>query len=181
MLETILIVLGVIVAILVVFAVIVAMQPSDFRVVRSATMSAPPSTVFTQINDFHNWNAWSPWAELDPTMKQTHEGAPAGTGAIYSWAGNKKVGEGRMTIKESRPNDLIRIQLEFLKPFAATNTAEFTFQPQGNQTAVSWSMFGNNNFFLKAFGLFMSMDKMIGRDFEKGLEKLKSVVERQGK
>src|SRR5437870_2501097 len=113
--------------------VVVAMQPADFRIVRTATMSAPPSAIFAHVNDFHNWSAWSPWEKLDPSLKRTHEGAPAGTGAIYSWVGNKKVGEGRMTVTESYPSELIRIKLEFLKPFKATNTAEFTFKPEGNQ------------------------------------------------
>jgi hypothetical protein len=157
--------------------VVVAMQPSEFRIVRTATMSAPASDAFVQVNDFHNWQAWSPWAKLDSAMKQTYEGAPAGTGAIYSWVGNNKVGEGRMTLTESHPSDLIRIKLEFLKPFKATNTAEFTFKPDGNQTVVTWSMSGRKNFMLKAFGLVMSMDKMVGDDFEKGLASMKSVVE----
>ncbi|HKS37269.1 MAG TPA: SRPBCC family protein [Verrucomicrobiae bacterium] len=108
--------------------------------------------------------------------KQTHEGAAAGTGAIYSWAGNKEVGEGRMTITESRPNELIRIKLEFLKPFAAVNTTEFAFAPAGNQTAITWSMTGTNNFMAKAFCMFMEMDKMVGGDFEKGLAQMKSIA-----
>jgi hypothetical protein len=110
-------------------------------------------------------------------MKQAYEGAPTGIGAIYTWTGNKEVGEGRMTIIESRPSDLIRIKLEFFKPFRATNTAEFTFKPEGNQTSVTWSMTGKNNFMAKAVHLFMNMDKMIGGQFEKGLAQMKSVVE----
>jgi len=174
MLIKILIALAVIV---VVFVVIVAMQPSEFGVVRSATISAPAPALFAQVNDFHKWEAWNPWGKLDPTMKQAYEGAPAGTGAIYTWSGNNEVGEGRMTITESRPSDLIRIKLEFFKPFAATNTAEFTFKPEGNQTAVTWSMTGNNNFMAKAVHLFMNMDKMVGGQFEKGLAQMGSVVE----
>ena len=174
MIKKILIGLAVIVVILV---VIVALQPSTYQVERSATISAPAAAVFAQVNDFHKWNAWSPWAKLDPAMKQTFEGTPAGNGAIYTWAGNKEVGEGRMTITESHPSDLIRIKLEFLKPFASTNTTEFTFTPQGNQTAVKWKMSGENNFIAKAFQLVMSMDKMIGGDFEKGLAQMKSVAE----
>ena len=163
--------------IVVVFVVIVAMQPSEFGVVRSATISAPAPALFAQVNDFHKWEAWNPWGKLDPTMKQAYEGAPAGTGAIYTWSGNNEVGEGRMTITESRPSDLIRIKLEFFKPFAATNTAEFTFKPEGNQTAVTWSITGNNNFLAKAVHLFMNMDKMVGGQFEKGLAQMGSVVE----
>ena len=164
-------------AIVVVFVAVVAMQPSEFRIVRSATISAPPPAVFAQVNDFHNWEAWSPWAKLDPAAKTTFEGPLAGTGAIFRWAGNDKIGEGSMTITESRPSDLIRITLEFVKPFAATNTAEFTFEPEGNQTAVTWSMAGKNNFIAKAVCLFMNMDKMVGGQFEEGLAELKTVVE----
>src|SRR5258707_7222228 len=128
LLETILIILGGVIIALAIFAVFVAIQPSDFRITRTGTISAPAADAFTQVNDFHNWQAWSPWAKRDPAMKQTYEGAPSGTGAIYTWSGSKEVGEGRMTITESRPSELIRIKLEFLKPFKATNTAEFTFK-----------------------------------------------------
>jgi hypothetical protein len=159
------------------FLIIVAMRPAQFRVTRSTTIAAPPSAIFPHVNDLHNWKAWSPWAKLDLNMKETHEGAPAGVGASYHWVGNSKVGEGRMTIIESNPSDLIRIKLEFMKPFKATNTAQFTFKPEGNQTLVVWDMIGNNNFMCKAFSLFMNMDKMVGSDFEKGLAGMKSLVE----
>jgi hypothetical protein len=174
MLKIILISLAVIVLVLV---IIIALQPSEFRVARSTAISAPPPAVFARVNDFHKWEAWNPWGKIDPAMKQAYEGAPAGTGAVYTWAGNNEVGEGRMTIIESRPTELIRIKLEFFKPFAATNTAEFTFKPEGNQTAVTWSMFGEKNFMAKAVHLFMNMDKMIGGQFEKGLASMKSIVE----
>jgi len=175
MLPTILIILA---ALIVIFIVVVALQPSDFRIERSATMAAPPEKVFGEVNDYHFWQAWSPWAKLDPNMEQTYEGPPAGTGAIYSWTGNKQVGEGRMTIMESRPGKRILINLEFLRPFRATNTAEFTFKPSGSDTEVTWAMIGKKNFVFKAFGLFMSMDKMVGKDFEKGLAQLKAIVEK---
>jgi hypothetical protein len=167
--------------IVVVFAVIVVLQPSSFRVARSTSISAPPAAVLAQVNNFHKWEAWNPWGKIDPAMKQTYEGAPAGTGAVYTWAGNNEVGVGRMTITESRPNDLIRIRLEFFKPFAATNQSEFTFKPEGDQTAVTWSMTGNNNFMAKAVHLFMNMDKMVGGQFEKGLAQMKAVVEATAK
>jgi uncharacterized protein (TIGR02246 family) len=170
----ILIAVGVIVLGLVVVA---AVQPSEYRVVRSTTIAASPSDVFAQVNDLHKWEAWSPWAKIDPAMKQIYEGAPAGTGAIYTWNGNNQVGEGRMTITESRPSDLIRIKLEFMRPFAGINDVEFTFRPQGDQTAVTWSMAGKKNFVVKAMGLFMSMDKMIGGQFEKGLGQMKVIAE----
>lgn len=159
------------------FILIVALQPADFRVVRRAKITAARETVFGHVNDFHLWPEWSPWAKLDPTMQETHAGAPSGTGAIYSWQGNNKVGAGRMTILESRPPELVRIKLEFLKPFAATNTAEFTFGSANGRTEVEWAMFGKKNFFSKAFGLFVSMDKFIGADFEKGLARLKTIAE----
>jgi hypothetical protein len=163
--------------VIVVFAGIVALRPSEFRVTRTTKMRAPAPAVFAQVNDFHSWEAWKPWGKMDPAMKQTYQGAPAGTGAVYTWTGNKEVGEGRMTIIESRPNDLIRINLEFFKPFAATNIAEFTFRSEGDQTIVTWSMSGKNNFMAKAIHLFMNMDKMIGAQFEQGLAQMKSVVE----
>jgi hypothetical protein len=161
-----------------IFAVVVAMQPSHYQVQRSATMNAPPAVVFNQVNDFHKWDAWSPWAKLDPNMKTTHEGPPSGTGAVYSWTGNSDVGEGKMTITDSKPGDLVKIKLDFIKPFAATSDTVFTFKPQGNQTAVTWTMDGENNFIGKAFCLFMNMDKMVGADFEKGLAQMKAVSEK---
>jgi hypothetical protein len=166
-------------AVVAVFLIVVAMQPDDFRVTRSTLISAPAPAVFEQVDDFHNWEAWNPWGKIDPAMEQTYEGAPAGVGAIYSWIGNAQVGEGRMTITDSRPSDLIRLKLEFMKPFAATNTAEFTFKPEGEQTVVTWSMTGKKNFVTKGIGLFMSMDKMIGDQFDKGLADMKSVVDAQ--
>ena len=156
---------------------VVAVQPSGFRIARTTTISAPPPAVFAHVNDFHKWEAWNPWAKLDPAMKQTYEGASAGTGAIYTWAGNREVGEGRMTLTESRPSELIRIKLEFLKPFRATNTAEFTFKPEGDRTVVTWTMTGEKNFIAKAVGLVMNVDKMVGGQFETGLARMKSVVE----
>jgi Polyketide cyclase / dehydrase and lipid transport len=178
MLKKILIAIAVIV---VVFVVVVAIQPSEFRIERSAIISAPASAVFAQVNDFYNWEAWSPWAKLDPAAKATFGGPRAGKGAIFRWAGNEEVGEGSMTITESRPSDLIRIKLEFLKPFEATNTAEFTFKPEDNHTTVTWSMEGQNNFIAKAVCLFMNMDQMVGGQFEKGLASMKSVAEAAAK
>ena len=163
--------------IIVVVAVVVAMQPDDFRVTRSTTVSAPAAVVFAQVNDLQKWEAWNPWQKKDPAMKLTFSGPPAGPGASYSWAGNNEVGEGRLTITESRPGELVRLKLEFMKPFAATNTAEFTFKPEGERTNVTWAMQGNNNFFAKALHLVMNMDKMVGGEFEKGLVDMKAAVE----
>lgn len=174
------ILLGIVVLIIVliaVFLVMVMLQPAHYQIERSATINAPAPVVFAQVNDFHKWNAWSPWANLDPNMKTTFEGQASGVGAMYSWTGNSDVGEGKMTIIDSRPGELVRIQLEFIKPFAASNTTDFVFTPQGNQTNVKWTMAGNNNFIGKAFSVFVNMDKMVGGDFEKGLAKLKGVSE----
>lgn len=177
MLTYILIGVGALVAL---FAVIVTLQPSGFRISRSATMAAAPAAAFAQVNDFHNWRAWSPWEGIDPALQRTYEGPESGPGAVYSWVGNKNVGEGRMTILESKPGESVKIKLDFIKPFAATNTALFTFQPQANQTDVTWTMEGEKTcFFAKAMHLCINMDKMIGGNFEQGLAKMKSLVEQE--
>lgn len=157
---------------------IIALQPSDYRVSRTAGISAPPEAVFGLVNDFKKWESWSPWAKLDPSMKTTFAGPDSGTGAVYSWTGNDAVGEGRMTILESRAHELIRIKLEFIKPFASVADTEFTFAPEGSGTKVGWTMSGTNDLMSKAFCFFMGgMDKMVGPDFEKGLAQMKSASE----
>ena len=160
------------------FIVVIAGQPDEFKVVRTTNIAAPPEKVFPHVNELKKWDAWSPWAKIDPNCKMTYVGPPAGVDASYSWAGNNKVGEGKMTIAESAPSSLIRLRLEFLKPFKATNTAEFKFTPEDGQTLVTWSMIGKNNFVFKVFGLFMDCDTMVGKDFEKGLASLKGVAEK---
>ncbi|MFO0917416.1 MAG: SRPBCC family protein [Planctomycetaceae bacterium] len=155
----------------------IAMQPSDFRVERSITMAAPPEQPFAQVNDFHHWDAWSPWIKLDPNAQTSFEGAESGTGAVFKWAGNADAGVGAMTITDSRPSELVRIRLDFEKPFKDTSTAEFRFEPAGEQTKVTWSMFGKHTFVSKAMCLMMNMDQMIGGKFEEGLASMKRVVE----
>ncbi len=171
------IVLAILFVVVVVFAGIVAMQPSEFRVTRSATMPGPAEAVFAQVNNLHNWQQWSPWAKLDPQAQNTYNGPDSGEGAIFQWIGSNQVGEGKMTIVESRPHELVKIKLEFLKPFAATNTAEFRFRPNGDRTDVTWTMYGTNNFMSKAIHLALNMDKMVGGQFEEGLANMKSVLE----
>lgn len=157
---------------------VIAMQPAEYRVERTITISAPPEKVFAHINDFHRWDAWSPWAKLDPQMKVTFEGPEAGAGSIYRWEGNSDVGAGQMTVLESRPHENVRIKLDFLKPFESTADNEFRISDENGSAKVVWSMVGSNNFLSKAYGLFMGgMDKAIGPDFEKGLRQLKSTVE----
>jgi hypothetical protein len=168
-------ILGGIVAIAAVFAAVVAFQPTDFRIERTAQISAPAPDVFAQVNDVRSWIKWSPF-ERDPQSKKSFEGPPAGTGASYAWSGNNDVGEGRATIVESRPNEFVRYKLEFVRPFAATHAAEFTFRQAGNGTAVTWALIGERNFIAKAFCIFMDMDKMVGGDFEKGLAQLGAAV-----
>jgi uncharacterized protein YndB with AHSA1/START domain len=161
--------------VVVVLVGVVATRPSDFRVARSAVISAPPAIVFDQINDLRKWQAWSPWAKLDPTSKATFAGPATGAGSSFTWSGNEKVGEGTMTILDSRPNEFVHFKLEFRKPFAGTNEAGFTLAPQGNGTAVTWTMTGRNNFLMKAVSLFMDCDKMVGGQFEDGLRNLDEV------
>lgn len=167
-----------VIIVLAALAAYVATRPAEFRVSRAVSIAVAPPAVFAQVNELRKWQAWSPWAKKDPQMKQTYDGPPAGVGAATSWQGNNDVGEGRMTIVESRPPELIRIKLEFFKPFAATNSAEFAFGSEGGGSRVTWTMQGSNNFVGKAMGLFFDFDKMIGSDFEAGLASLKSVVER---
>jgi len=174
MIITILIAVAVIAAL---FVIVVSLRPSDFRISRSTIISAPPEAAFEQVNDLHRWQQMSPYAKLDPDARYTFAGPPTGTGACLSWSGNSHVGEGKMTIIECRPNELVRMELAFLKPFKATNTVEFTFQEEGNQTQATWSMFGKNKFMCKAMGLFMNMDKMCGTQFEEGLANMKTIAE----
>jgi uncharacterized protein YndB with AHSA1/START domain len=155
-----------------------ASRPNAFRIQRSATIAAPPETIFALINDFRRWGAWSPYEKLDPTMQRTLSGAEQGRGAVYEWSGNGKAGKGRMEILESTPSSRIRIKLDFFKPFEAHNTAEFTLQPAGNATAVTWAMFGSSPFIAKVMGMVFNLDRMVGRDFETGLANLKAATER---
>jgi uncharacterized protein YndB with AHSA1/START domain len=165
------------VAVLVIlFLLVVATRPADFRISRTATITAPPELVFEQVNDLHKWQDWSPWAKLDPEAKITFDGPAAGQRASFHWAGNSKVGEGTMTLEESRPSELVRFKIDFMRPFAATNAAEFTFKPAGDQIEVTWTMTGKNGFMAKAFNMFVDCDKMVGGDFEKGFENLKGLV-----
>lgn len=166
-------------ALIVVLVIIVAVQPSEFRITRKAVIPAPPASVFEQINDFQKWNAWSPWAKLDPNAKNTFEGPTGGVGAKFLWSGNNEVGEGSMTITASKPGENVVMDLVFIKPFAASSVTEFTMKPGGAGTEVTWSMSGKNNFIGKAAGLFMNCDKMVGTKFEEGFANLKRVVARR--
>jgi hypothetical protein len=158
-------------------AVVVALQPSEFSVSRSTTIAASPPAVFAQVNDLHQMQAWSPWAKLDPACKNSYEGPSAGKGAVFHWNGNSEVGEGSITIVESQPSELIRMQLDFVRPFAGTSNVQFTFKPQGDQTVVTWSMQSQKNFVMKAMGLVMNCEDMCGKQFDDGLATMKALVE----
>jgi hypothetical protein len=157
--------------------VVAVLKPDAFRIERSASMQAPPEKIHPHINDFHAWAAWSPWEKLDPNLKRTFNGPKSGKGAIYEWEGNKKVGQGRMEITDASPSQ-ITIKLDFIKPFSANNTAEFTLAPEGAGTKVNWAMIGRQPFMFKVMSVFMSMDKMVGKDFEAGLANLKAIAEK---
>jgi uncharacterized protein YndB with AHSA1/START domain len=175
MLKKIAIVVVVLLAALLIFA---SMKPDTFRVQRATSIKAPPDKIFPLINDFHKWDAWSPWEKMDPAMKRTHSGAEKGKGAVYEWEGNNKVGKGRMEIVESSPPSKVVTKLDFLKPFEAHNTAEFTLQPQGDSTNVMWVMYGPAPYISKVMQVFVSMDSMVGKDFETGLANLKAIAEK---
>lgn len=164
-------------AVVIAVLIIAAMQPAEFRVSRSAIMAARPGAIFENVNDLQKWQAWSPWAKLDPNSKTAFEGPASGDGAIMRWAGNHKVGVGSMTIVESKPPEYIKLRLEFLKPMTSTSVAEFSFKPEGDLTLVTWSMTGANNFMGKVMSVVMNCNKMIGGQFEKGLASLKAIVE----
>jgi len=175
MLKKILVTIVVLIALLLAYA---ATRPDTFAVQRSATIKAPPDKVYALINDFHRWGEWSPWEKLDPAMKRTFSGTPAGVGTIYEWNGNDKVGAGRMEITGSAPASKVDIKLDFLKPFEGHNVTEFTLTPQGDSTQVNWNMHGPAPFITKLMGVFVSMDSMIGKDFEAGLANMKAAAEK---
>ena len=156
------------------------MADDTYTVERAATIEAAPTRVYEQIADFHNWTRWSPWEDLDPNLQRTYSGAPAGVGAAYAWSGNRKAGQGRMEIVEATEPSTVRIDLRFEKPFKARNDSVFTIEQAGSGSRVTWSLTGRKTLMTKVMGLFTSMDKMIGPDFEKGLARLKETAETSG-
>ncbi|RSZ57934.1 SRPBCC family protein [Massilia atriviolacea] len=154
-----------------------AMQPDSFSVSRSLAIKAPPEKILGLVGDFRQWQSWSPWERLDPAMQRVHSGAPSGKGALYAWSGNDDVGAGKMEITELTPPSKVVIKLDFIKPFESSNITEFTLAPRDGQTEVSWTMSGPMPFISKIMSVFISMDRLIGKDFEKGLANLKAVAE----
>lgn len=151
---------------------------NTYTVERSTTIKVPAKPIYAQISDFHRWTAWSPWEDLDPDLRRTYSGPDSGPGAIYAWSGNRKAGEGRMEITEAVEPSRVRVALDFLKPFKSSNITTFDLRPEGEATRVIWTMTGPMTLMTRMMGIFKSMDKMIGPDFEKGLARLKAVMER---
>jgi len=180
MLETIAIVAIVLAIVIAIVLILASTKPATFAIRRSAVMRAPAETIFPLISNFHQWTRWSPWENRDPALKRSYSGAESGKGAIYAWDGNKNVGSGRMEILDASSPSKITIKLDFLKPFEAHNTAEFTFVPERDASAtnVIWVMRGPSSFMSKVMQVFMDFDKMIGRDFEAGLANLKMLTEK---
>jgi uncharacterized protein YndB with AHSA1/START domain len=168
----------IVVAIVAIIAIRATFIPSSFRVERSVVIKAPPEKIFALINDFHNFGVWSPWEHLDPNMKKSLTGAVSGKGAIYEWSGNSKAGAGRMEILESTPSSRVLTKIDFIKPIAGSNTAEYTITPEADGTKVTWAMFGPTPFISKIMQVFVSMDSLIGGDFEKGLSAMKTASEK---
>ena len=172
-------ILGGLAAAIAAILVIAALKPPRFRIERSTVIDAPPTQVFPHVADFHKWRTWSPWDDLDPNLQRTFSGAESGKGAVYEWSGNKKAGSGRMEVTEARPERIV-IQLDFLTPFAAHNITEIDLKERGGVTEVVWAMHGPQPFMFKLMRVFMNMDEMVGKDFQKGLAQLKAVVEGRG-
>lgn len=154
MIRTVAVIIALLVAAILIYA---ATRPDAFRIERSTSIKAPPEKVFALINDFHQWEAWSPWEKIDPEIKRTYSGALSGKGAVYAWSGNKDIGQGRMEIIESSSPASVVLKLDFITPFEAHNTVEFTLVAQGNSTTVTQAMYGPSPFISKLMGLFFSM------------------------
>ncbi len=163
-------------AVISILFIVVALSPGDFRVERSATISAPAAALFEQVNDHHKFALWNPFMKLDPNVKNTYSGPDSDVGAVCSWDGNGKIGAGSATIIESKPGELVRQRMDWKRPMEGTSTVDFTFKPVGDKTVVTWAMYGENGFMGKLFSLFMDCDKMVGPHFEQGLADLGKVV-----
>jgi uncharacterized protein YndB with AHSA1/START domain len=153
------------------------MADDTYTVERSVVVDAPAEHVYAQLVDFHRWPAWSPWEDVDPAMQRSYAGSERGVGAVYAWSGNRKAGEGRMEITGAVEPHRVDIDLRFEKPFKARNDIRFVLTAEGGGTLATWTMTGQKTFATKVMGLFKSMDSMVGKDFEKGLARLKAVVE----
>jgi uncharacterized protein YndB with AHSA1/START domain len=153
------------------------MADDTYSVERSVRIDAPPERIYAQIADFHNWTNWSPWEQTDPQLERSYSGAEAGPGAVYGWSGNRKAGQGRMEITDAAEPSRVHIDVTFEKPFKSRSNALFTISPDVYGSLVTWTMTGKKTLMTKAMGIFTSMDKLIGPDFEKGLATLKATTE----
>jgi len=165
---------AVVVAAILIYA---ATKPDTFRVQRTASIKAPPEKIFPLINEFDRWS-WSPYEHKDPEMKRVRSGPPSGKGAVYAWEGDRNVGAGRMEITDSSPPSKVMIKLDFVKPFETHNIVEFTLEPKGDTTNVTWDMHGPVPYVAKIMHVFFDMDSMVGKDFEAGLAEMKAIAER---
>jgi hypothetical protein len=147
-----------------------------FEVVRTTTIGVESTAVHALVNDLRLWNLWSPWEDVDPYMERIHTGAQRGVGACYAWVGNRKAGAGSMQITSSEP-ERIELVLRFLKPFSATNEVWFELLPVAGSTVVTWRMRGTTSGLMSWLGPVIPMDRLVGRDFERGLARLKRVAE----
>jgi uncharacterized protein YndB with AHSA1/START domain len=172
-----LIVIGVLALVIIAALAFIATRPAKYRIERSAQIDARPDVVFSIINDLRRWDEWSPYDKRDPNMEKTFEGPSSGPGASYCWNGNNQVGEGRLTIVESKPGELISMKLEFSRPFQCANEVNFNLEPSESGTRVRWIMDGRNNFLTKAMSVCGQMDKMMGKDFDEGLANLNHVAQ----
>jgi polyketide cyclase/dehydrase/lipid transport protein len=175
MIKTIALVVAVLVAAVLIYA---ATRPDTMHVERTAAIKAPAGTIYPLVSDFHSWTSWSPYEKRDPALKRTYSGSPSGKGAVYEWEGNREVGSGRMEITDTSVPSKVVIKLDFIKPFEGHNVAQFTMQPSGSATNVTWSIDGPSPYLGKVIGIFMNMDRMIGGDFEAGLANLKTLTEK---
>jgi hypothetical protein len=158
-------------------AVYASTTPDTMIVQRSTAVNAPPARIFPLIDDFREWSKWSPWEKLDPALQRTYSGAASGPGAVYDWSGNRQAGQGRMEIMDTTPPVNVSIKLDFIKPFEGHNVVAIAIEPSGGATTVTWRMTGPREFLLKVMGVFMNLDKLIGKDFERGLANLKKIAE----
>ena len=167
-----------VVAVVAALLALAATRPATFRIHRAAVIQAPPERIYPFISDFHNWVYWSPYEKLDPTMRKSYTGSANGQGAVYEWEGNSKAGQGRMEITDTSAPSRVIIKLDFLKPFEGHNISEFSLDGKDNSTQVTWAMHGPNSYMAKAMSIFISMDQLLGKEFENGLANLKAAAEK---
>ncbi len=169
--------LYIVLIIILIIIVLVNIAPKEYDVSRSIIIEQPLSEVFSYLKFIKNQDNWSPWAEKDPNMKKSFTGTDGEVGFISAWNGNKEVGEGEQELTGIIENKIVESQLRFLKPFKSISDAYIQVVEEDNGTKVIWGFTGKNKFPVSVMMLFMNMDKTVGKDFEYGLKKLKSILE----